>query len=329
MNAEGRGLLSDPGDRLAVMPDLKSYATQSPFSDPGPFGAQIAAVPPDPASVSAAAVGLIAHYRGEAEHLTAEQVGDVSARWLPAILDIAASRAPVDDLTAPRSYPEKAGGCCRDHTLFGVSVLREHGIPARSRVGFESYFEPDWHHDHVVVEWWDGTRWSRFDPEVQWDAGFDARDMPVGVGSPFETAAEVWLAYRRDGRDLSTYGVDRSLPHLVGPEFAIGEVFLELAHRQRDEVLLWDVWGAGAAALPPHLRPQGAPAVSDEAVEHLADEIATLLVAADAGDVEAEAELERRYASDPRLNLTAGVVTLSPDGGVGDVHLGARSVAWR
>jgi hypothetical protein len=314
---------------LGGMPELTEYATHSPFSDPGAYRAQVAAVPPDPDSVCAAAVGVIAHYRGEADHLSAEQVGDVTARWLPAILDIAASRAPVVDLTTPRPYPEKAGGCCRDHTLFGVSVLREHGIPARSRVGFESYFEPGWHHDHVVVEWWDGTRWTRFDPEVQWDAGFDARDMPTGVGSPFETAAEVWLAHRRDGRDLSTYGVDRSLPHLVGPGFAVGQIFLELAHRQRDEVLLWDMWGAAAAGLPPHLRPSGAPSTSHDEVERLADELATLLVAADSGDAAAEAELDARYADDPRLNLSTGVVTLSPDDTVGDVDLEGRTVAWR
>jgi len=89
------------------------------------------------------------------------------------------------------------------------------------------------------------------------------------------------------------------------------------------------VWGAAATGLPPHLRPPAAPRSADGDVERLADEIATLLVAADAGDAGAEAELDRRYASDPRLNLSSGVVTLSPDGGVGDVDLSARSVAWR
>ncbi|MEN0129936.1 MAG: transglutaminase domain-containing protein [Brevundimonas sp.] len=310
------------------MPELETYAVHSPFSDPGPYRSRVAAVPPDPNAISTAAVAVIAHYRGEAAQLTDEQVGDVKARWLPAILDLAADRAPLDDLGEPRPYPHKAGGCCRDHTLFGVSVLREHGVPARSRIGFESYFEPGWHHDHVVVEWWDGARWTRFDPEVHWEVGFDPRDMPTGNGSAFETAAEVWLAHRRDGRDLATYGVDRSLPHLTGPGFAVGQVFLELAHRERDEVLLWDVWGAGASGLPDPMRPPGAPTMAPDEAEALADEIAALLVAAD-DDPDADAELDRRYASDPRLNLSAGVVTLSPDGSIGDVDLTSRAVAWR
>ena len=55
----------------------------------------------------------------------------------------------------------------------------------------------------------------RTDPELA--AGsrdFDVRDMPAGLGSPFETAAEVWTAHRAGELDARTYGVfpDRSCP---------------------------------------------------------------------------------------------------------------------
>ena len=129
----------------------------------------------------------------------------------------------------------------------------------------------------------------------------------------------MWLAHRRDGLDVSTYGVDPSMPELCGPEFVRGYVVTELAHRQRDELLLWDVWGD---TLPETPTPR------DE-LDRLADEIAELLVAADGGSATAEAELEERYASDPRLHPGGGVVTLSPTGRVGDADLVAKVNRWR
>jgi hypothetical protein len=65
----------------------------------------------------------------------------------------------------------------------------------------------------------------------------------------------------------------------------------ELAHRQRDELLLWDGWGAMADQLPDDLT--------------LIDTIAALLVAADSGGEGAEVELAARYRTDPRLHSGA------------------------
>ena len=93
----------------------------------------------------------------------------------------------------------------------------------------------------------------------------------------------------------------------------------ELAHRERDELLLWDVWGD---TLPE------TPTPADE-LDRLADEVAELLVAADAGDASAEAALAERYATDPRLQPGSSVVTLSPTGRVGDADLEARVNRWR
>ena len=46
----------------------------------------------------------------------------------------------------------------------------------------------------------------------------------------------------------------------------------------------------------------------------LIDEVAALLIRADAGDAEAEAELERRYRDDDRLHPGRSVVQHSPYG---------------
>ncbi|WP_426594531.1 transglutaminase-like domain-containing protein [Cellulomonas sp. McL0617] len=299
------------------MPNLDAYAMHSPFSDPGPYAGLLDALATDTGSIQQAACNAVIHYRGAADALYAGQDADIDLRWLSEILRVTQERSPAP-LTQPRAPHEQVAGCCRDHTLFAVAVLRQHGIPARSRVGFAAYFRPGFHHDHVVAERWDGTRWVRFDPELaDTDWPFDTHDLDTGLGAPFETAAEVWLAHR-SGVDVSSYGVDPSLPFLTGPGFVRGYVVGELAHRQRDELLLWDVWGD---TLPDNPRPA-------EELDALADEVATLLVAADAGDQAAERELEDRYATDPRLHAS-DVVTLSPVGRVGDTDLSARVTRWR
>ncbi|WP_028050887.1 transglutaminase domain-containing protein [Cellulomonas sp. URHD0024] len=297
------------------MPNLDEYATHSPFSDPGPSAGLLDGLSTQTDAVQEAARNAIIHYRGSADALYDGQDADVDLRWLSEILRVAQERSTAP-LSQARPPGEQVAGCCRDHALFAISVLRQHGIPARSRVGFAAYFQPGFHHDHVVGERWDGTRWVRFEI-TNGNVSFDGRDMATGLGAPFETAAEVWLAHRA-GADVSSYGVDPSLPHLCGPSFVRGYVVEELAHRQRDELLLWDVWGDTVPDNP----------LPDAELDALADEIAALLVAADAGDETAEKELAERYASDPRLH-PHDVVTLSPVGRVGDTDLDARVTRWR
>ncbi|GAA0570228.1 hypothetical protein HPO96_23255 [Kribbella sandramycini] len=112
----------------------------------------------------------------------------------------------------------------------------------------------------------------------------------MGVGAPFETAAQV-----RAGRlDAARYGVapGSSLP---GPGFVRMYVVMEVLHRYGYEALLWDEVGVG---------------VSDAD----ADELARLLVAADGGEVGAELALKRWVAGDARLRLGSAVRQLSPYG---------------
>ncbi|ROS72060.1 transglutaminase-like domain-containing protein [Cellulomonas sp. PhB143] len=321
---------------------LADYATHSPYSDPGEHAALLRAVPPDPASVHAAACTAVVHYRAGNPTLTADQEHDVDTRWLAEILGVAAARQ-AGPLAEPRGLADQVAGCCRDHTLLAVGVLREQGVPARSRVGFAGYFEPGFHHDHVVAEWWDGRRWVRSDPELAagppWD--FDVHDVPRGPGAPFETAAEVWRAVRSGDADPATYGVAPGLPELGGRGFVRDYVLLELAHRQKDELLLWDLWGPMVPAFDGGALAPGVPGPGDPAYEAefdaLADDVAALLVAADATDgatggtaaAEAEEALAERYASDARLRPGSGVVTASPSGRVGQTDLAGRTTTWR
>lgn len=278
------------------------WVRHSAYSDPGGSGALLDALPTDLAGVSAAARNVIVHYRGSGEQLPVHSRDDVNSRWLEQILAVDQSRHP-QPLDISRPATQRVQGCCRDHTLFCVGALRQQGRSARSRVGFADYLSAGWHHDHVVVEVHDGQRWRRFDPELEHagEAVPDPLDLDTGPAAPFQTAAEAYRLMRAGEIDPHRYGVGPTSP-LRGTWFIEGYVVYEVAHRYGDELLLWDRWGA---------MPSPGNADAPE-LTTLFDGVAALLVAADAGDVAAETELELLYRSDPRLHPGAEIEQLSP-----------------
>jgi hypothetical protein len=289
---------------LSTPPAPGDWVRHTPASNPGEFAVLLDAVVPRPEEIGVVARNLIAHYRAQASELPAVTRDDVHLRWVSEQLATDQCRHSCA-LDVERPLGERLQGCCRDHTLFAVAVLRQHAVPARSRVGFAGYFEPSWHHDHVVAEYRDGDRWRRFDPEIEpaSPALPDATDLEVGEHAPFRTAAEVFKLMRAGEIDPAIYGVAPG-NEFSGPQFVVGEVFYELAHRYGDEVLLWDAWGA----IPPVDQPV------DVDVIRLIDEVAELLLAADAGDLDAEAKLYHRYVTDDRLHPGESVHRFSPFG---------------
>ncbi len=283
------------------------HARHTAYTSPGTYAGLLAALPTTPDELSAVARNVVVHYRASGEVLPDATRGEVNSRWIAAMLAADQSRHPAP-LAASRPLTDRVQGCCRDHTLLCVAALREHGIPARSRVGFAGYYVGGWHHDHVIVEAWIDGRWRRFDSEVEgvlpalptpMDLSFDAAG-----GRGFVTAAAAWLAHRRDELDVSNHGVDPSMPLFAGERFVFDEVIYEVAHRFGDELLLWDSWGR-----------IGAPgqAVTAEDAAWL-DEVASMVVAADAGDVEVERRLYARYTDDPGLRPGRTVMQHSPFG---------------
>ncbi|MFD2793745.1 transglutaminase-like domain-containing protein [Promicromonospora vindobonensis] len=315
-------------------PTLFDYSDHSPYSNPGTHAGFFSELSTEPDALHRFACSAVVHYRADGPALTEAQKADPDRRWLTSILDAAEARAPLD---GPRTLAQQVAGCCRDHTLISLGVLRTHGIPARSRIGFATYFTPGWNSDHVVGERWDGERWVRFDPELgQEDFDFDVHDMPTGPESPFQTAAEAWLAIRAGTADADRYGVGPDAPHLSGKDFVRQYVLLEVAHRHRDELLLWDIWGpqlgapdlqeAGGRQVGTWIRESGLPGTdtSDAEFDAVADELAYLLVAADAGDDEAADQLAELYREDVRLHPGERVLTLSPTGHAGITDLAAH-----
>lgn len=283
-------------------PGVIDHAAQTAYSDPGQWAPLLSPLPRDAAHLSAIARNVIVHYRASGLELPARTADHIHLRWMADQLATDQRRHP-KALNEPRVPEERLQGCCRDHTLFCLSALRHKGIHARSRIGFATYFTPGWHHDHVIVEVWDGREWYRFDPEVEMPSAAlpTPLEIPPGPDSPFQTAAEAWQIYRAGG-DLSTYGVDVGSA-AAGPWFVRNYVILEVAHRFGDELLLWDGWGAMAG-------PEGDPHADLE----LIDQVAHLLVAADGGDLAAERELLALYRQEPRLHPGDTVQRIGPDG---------------
>jgi len=285
---------------MTGIPAVIDHAKQTVYSDPGAHAVLIPKLKVgadgslDSAirTISTIVNNVIVHYRGSGHKLPAETTSDIHARWLSDILSLDQSRHPIP-LAVPRKPVERVQGCCRDHTLFAVGVLRANGIVARSRIGFVDYFHPTWHHDHVIVEIWDTARgrWRRFDPELPDPIPRLSTPNDIPRGEKFYTAAEVWQGVRAGKLDADTFGVDINVNAEAtrGKGFVRGYVILEVAHRFGDELLLWDIWG-------------GREDIRDDSeLDEYVDEIAALLVAADAGDLEAERELVKKYMEDDRL----------------------------
>jgi len=278
-------------------------ARQTAFSDPGAYAHLLDKLPTDPRALTAVVRNVITHYRDPNVTIPPDRADEINNRWIERLLATDQGRhdCPLD---VPRPAEARVGGCCRDFSLLTVSALRHQGVPARVRIGFADYFfVPGFHHDHVVVDYWNGSRWVLVDPQIgPGDWPFDPDDMPrpAGAGTPFATAAAVWTAYRKGEVDPDTYGVGPGIP-IGGDWFIRDYVIGELAARQGDELLLWDVWGDMSDSF-------------DEAGAVLVDEIAALLLAAEAGDEAASTELAARYAADDRLNPRGHVRSLSPTG---------------
>lgn len=290
---------------------LQEYAVQSTYSDPGRHGALLDELPRDIAELTAVVRNVVVHYGGAGElGLTGDRLAEIDSRWIEAAL-ATDQRRNGTPLTTPREPVDRVVGCCRDYTLLTVAALRHQGVPARSRIGFAPYFLPGFNVDHVVVEYWNGERWILVDAQLDPAERLDLRPGDLDRAA-FVNAAQAWSGYRRGDLDADDFGV-HSQPHLRGGWFIRNYVFQELAHRRRDELLLWDNWGAMATDL-------------EGADLGLTDEIADLLLAADGGDAAAEQTLADRYREDPRLHLDGRVVSYSPAGnGPVPVDLGIRT----
>jgi Transglutaminase-like superfamily len=228
-----------------VNAELEFYASHSPFTDPGRFAGFLETLPTEVPAVCKALQGIVVHYVGSGIQFTPERLEQIDSRRVENILARLSNEADTS-LNLPRAPDRCFVGCCRDFSTVFVAAMRARGVPARTRIGFAPYLRPDFNHDHVVAEYWNGSRWVMVDPQIPPGfAPFDVQDIPAGR---FVTASSAWRAWRHGELNADLYGVAPQLPYR-GDWFIRNYVVLELAALNKYETLLWDQWGVMSGEL--------------------------------------------------------------------------------
>ena len=227
--------------------DLDYYRTQSRWTDPGRWASLLAEIPPEPTTLPRDLARLLLHpfvapQRGVEVPATATTTA-TSARSRRC--SIACTRA------TPARWPPNGRRSdvfcvCAGFARVAAAVLRHHAMPARCRAGFAAYFTPGFLEDHWVCEYWDGSAWRLLDAQLDDTAvrelgvGFAPWDVPR---DQFLDAATAWRRLRAGELDPSRMGL--SALGLAGTWFAVGELMLDAAALNKDEMLPWEKWSIG------------------------------------------------------------------------------------
>lgn len=146
------------------------YVSHSANTDPGIHAAMIRDLPLDIPALCRILHGLLIHEAWiERQGFDPAAFAGQSRDTLPVSkrLDQLLKIDP-RPLTIVRPGQSRALATCRDFSLMLCAVLRQHGVPARIRCGFGTYFIGHPYHDHWVCEYWarDQRRWVLVDAEL-------------------------------------------------------------------------------------------------------------------------------------------------------------------
>ena len=178
------------------------------------------------------------------------------------------------------------------------------GHSARARVGFATYFIPDYTSTTRCTEVWDAdqARWRLVDAELGDDhtdptdgSQLDPLDVPR---DRFLVAGSAWQACRRGEADPARFLVDPGLDieDTRGWPYLRHNVVHDLAALNKFEMLLWDGWG---------LIERERPSERDlQLLDHLAQ-------ATSSEDAPFD-ELRRLYQAEPGLQVPSAVTSYSP-----------------
>ena len=226
------------------MSDLSKWLAHTRTTEPASFTSQIASLPADVSSLSRSVQRLLVHTDCLAMYgLDALAMSNISRATLP-VEERLSRLAASDRFDLAKGLPPagREVGTCRDFALLFCSFLRTHGVPARVRCGFASYFGEGWW-DHWICEYWnfETAVWLRADAELDETIceacriTFDNLNMPHGA---FLTAAEAWLECRagRLSPDRFGHGEHRGL------WFVSMNVARDSLSLNGQEMSLWDTW---------------------------------------------------------------------------------------
>jgi hypothetical protein len=191
------------------MDQIRKWTSLSRSFDPGEHIAQIVSMPNDVGALRKVVHGLLVH----SDWLNAYGLAPSSAsRATLSLADRLNAICEIDPAPfAERRRPEQRSiGTCRDFALMLVSFLRCHGVPARLRCGFASYFHQDWE-DHWLCEYWAARTgdWRLADAQLddilmaRCRIDFDPANVP---GSRFKLAGEAWRDCRVEQMNARRFG---------------------------------------------------------------------------------------------------------------------------
>ena len=231
-------------------PVLDIYAEQSAMSTPGRHAKLFEPLPADPLELARIIQGLLIYEHVALDFygvkLPAERKAESHIRPLARMLErLLALDARA--LGQPQPPERRLVGICRQYSLIMVGMLRHHGIPARVRFGFGTYFNPGYFEDHTVCEYWRAAekRWVMADPQFDavWKSKLhiehDVNDVPRGR---FLTSPNAWQMCRAGRADPGKFGIH--FGDLRGLWFVAGSVIRDAAALCKVELLPWDVWDA-------------------------------------------------------------------------------------
>ena len=282
------------------------YRTHSRWSDPGRWAGLLAEIPPEPEAIRRAVSGLLLHpffaaMRGVPIPDAAQP--DRGVRSVEAILDAVRAR-DARPLATPRAAGDRFFCVCAGYARHATAVFRTHGLPARCRVGFGAYFNPGRLEDHWVCEYRDGDRWRLLDAQLDEQAvrelgiAFSPTDVPR---DEFVDASTAWRDARTGARDPATMGL--SVLGLAGTWFVAGDVMLDTAALNKEEMLPWEKWSVARTMLP------GTDVPPEVATRF--DRVAAVLAGAPDAAV-----AQRVYRENPWLVVTPTVMSLLTGGPV-------------
>jgi excinuclease ABC subunit A len=185
---------------------LDYYRKQSPISDPGRLAELYRDLPDTPDELAAVVQGLLMHKQGVGYYnltLNSIQRSEAQLRTVEQRL-VRMREIDPSPLAAAREPQFRQIGVCRDFALLHVSMLRHREIPARMRVGFAKYLDPQgpMHIDHWIVEYWDPgeERWILTDPQIdpvfREQMGIETDNTRLVYGQDFYLAGQAWQLAR-------------------------------------------------------------------------------------------------------------------------------------
>ncbi|GAA1641990.1 transglutaminase-like domain-containing protein [Actinoplanes couchii] len=175
------------------------YLQPSVTSDLGRHRELLAGLPDEPEALGRVVRGLLIHdYTVKVEGLpfSDDRWAHLQTVGAEAILDnvLGIDAAP---LGQERAAERRMVGFCYHFALLHCALLRATGTPARIRCGFAGYFQAGIWADHWVVEYWDGKRWMRTDPQI------GRHDLS---GDDFRDGITGWHGARADPSTSPAYG---------------------------------------------------------------------------------------------------------------------------